>query len=95
MTRTPITDPDDLEDIDEDGNNARKMMMSPEEVIEIRRMEVIRRRLRGQTAGTIARALNVSENTIYNDIKAIKFKTRHDVCSGRFYRRHDSDLPKD
>ena len=71
MTRTPITDPDDLEDIDEDGNNARKMMMSPEEVIEIRRMEVIRRRLRGQTAGTIARALNVSENTIYNDIKAI------------------------
>ena len=72
MTRTPITDPDDLEDIDEDGNNARKMMMSPEEVIEIRRMEVIRRRLRGQTAGTIARALNVSENTIYNDIKAIR-----------------------
>ena len=72
MTRTPITDPDDLEDIDEDGNNARKMMMSPEEVIEIRRMEVSRRRLRGQPAGTIARALNVSENTIYNDIKAIR-----------------------
>ena len=72
MTRTPITDPDDLEDIDEGGNNARKMMMSPEEVIEIRRMEVIRRRLRGQTAGAIARTLNVSENTIYNDIKAIR-----------------------
>jgi DNA-binding CsgD family transcriptional regulator len=72
MTRTPVTDPDDLDDIDEDGSNARQMMMSPEEVIEIRRMEVIRRRLRGQTAGAIARALSVSENTIYNDIKAIR-----------------------
>jgi len=72
MTRTPIIDPDDLEDLDVDETNARQMMMSPEEVIEIRRMEVIRRRLRGQTAGTIARALNVSENTIYNDIKAIR-----------------------
>ena len=72
MTRTPVTDPNDLESIDEDGNNAQKMLMSPEEVIEIRRMEVIRRRLRGQTAGTIARALSVSENTVYNDIKAIR-----------------------
>jgi len=72
MTRTPVTDPNDLEGIDEDGSNARSMLMSPEEVIEIRRMEVIRRRLRGQTAGTIARALGVSENTIYNDIKAIR-----------------------
>tara|TARA_R100000152_G_C6702453_1_gene131697 strand:+ start:209 stop:835 length:627 start_codon:yes stop_codon:yes gene_type:complete len=72
MTRTPITNPDDLEDFDSDGSNAQQMMMSPEEVIELRRMEVIRRRLRGQTAGTIARALNVSENTIYNDIKAIR-----------------------
>ena len=72
MTRTPVTDPNDLEGIDEDGSNARSMLMSPEEVIELRRMEVIRRRLRGQTAGTIARALSVSENTIYNDIKAIR-----------------------
>ena len=72
MTRTPVTDPNDLDDIDEDGSNARSMLMSPEEVIELRRMEVIRRRLRGQTAGTIARALSVSENTIYNDIKAIR-----------------------
>ena len=72
MTRTPVTDPNDLEGIDEDGSNARSMLVSPEEVIEIRRMEVIRRRLRGQTAGTIARALGVSENTIYNDIKAIR-----------------------
>jgi len=72
MTRTPVTDPNDLEGIDEDGSNARSMLMSPEEVIELRRMEVIRRRLRGQTAGTIARALGVSENTIYNDIKAIR-----------------------
>tara|TARA_R100001082_G_scaffold109988_1_gene88521 strand:- start:5704 stop:6336 length:633 start_codon:yes stop_codon:yes gene_type:complete len=72
MTRTPITNPDDLEDFESDGPNAQQMMMSPEEVIELRRMEVIRRRLRGQTAGTIARALSVSENTIYNDIKAIR-----------------------
>ncbi len=72
MTRTPVTDPNDLENIDEDGSNARSMLMSPEEVIELRRMEVIRRRLRGQTAGTIARALSVSENTVYNDIKAIR-----------------------
>ena len=72
MTRTPVTDPNDLEGIDEDGSNARSMLMNPEEVIELRRMEVIRRRLRGQTAGTIARALSVSENTIYNDIKAIR-----------------------
>mgnify|MGYP005820582849 FL=1 len=72
MTRTPVTNPDDLEDLDDDAGNASQMMMSPEEAIEIRRIEVIRRRLRGQTAGTIARALNVSENTIYNDIRAIR-----------------------
>jgi len=70
MVRTPVITPDDLEDQDFKGN--KKLLMSANEAVELRRLEVVRRRLKGQTVYTIAKSLNCSENTVYNDIKAIR-----------------------
>ena len=70
MTRTPVHTPDDLEDQDFKAN--KKLLMQTNEAMELRRLEVIRRRLKGQTASMIAKALNCSENTVYNDIRAIR-----------------------
>ena len=68
MARTPVKSPDDL-----DNHASRKsLIVNPERAIELRRIEVIRRRLRGETISGIASALNCSVSTVNNDIKAIR-----------------------
>jgi len=68
MARTPVKSPEDLE-----AHAAKKKMIAnPDRLIEMRRMDVIRRRLRGETISGIAHALNCSVGTINNDIKAIR-----------------------
>jgi hypothetical protein len=68
MARTPIKSPADLA-----AHGAKKdMMVDPDGLIEMRRLDVIRRRLRGETISAIAHALNCSVGTINNDIKAIR-----------------------
>lgn len=72
MARTPVNTPEELKDVDFNLKPGKKLLMSNDEVVELRRLEVIRRRLKGQTVLIIAKALSCSENTIYNDIKAIR-----------------------
>jgi hypothetical protein len=48
------------------------LMMSPTRVIEMRRLDIIRRKLRGETIHIIAHALGVSVPTIVSDLKAIR-----------------------
>ena len=68
MARTPVKSPDDL-----DNHAAKKsLIVNPEKAIELRRIEVIRRRLRGETISSIADALSCSVSTINNDIKSIR-----------------------
>ena len=72
MARTPVNTPEELSDVDFNLKSGKKLLMSNDEVVELRRLEVIRRRLKGQTVLIISKALSCSENTIYNDIKAIR-----------------------
>lgn len=67
MTRTPITSKDDL-----DKEDSQKTLLSPRELVELRRIDVVRRRLRGQSVSVIAKELGESTSVIYNDIKSIR-----------------------
>ena len=67
MTRTPVTSKDDLEKED-----SQKTLLSPRELVELRRIEVVRRRLQGQSVSVIAKDLGESTSVIYNDIKSIR-----------------------
>ena len=68
MARTPVISTDDLEEI----GIKKSLVVNTERSVELRRIEVIRRRLRGETITTIADALGCSVGTINNDIKAIR-----------------------
>jgi len=68
MARTPVKSPDDLEA----HASKKNMIVNPERAVEMRRVEVIRRRLRGETISSIADSLSCSISTINNDIKAIR-----------------------
>jgi transposase len=68
MARKPVTSPDDLDD----SPSSRSLVASSERVVELRRIEVIRRRLRGETITGIADTLGCSVGTVNNDIKAIR-----------------------
>ena len=68
MARTPVTSTDDPEE----GATKKSLVVNTERSVELRRIEVIRRRLRGETITTIADALGCSVGTINNDIKAIR-----------------------
>ena len=68
MARTPIKSPEDLET----NKEKREMTTSTDRLIEMRRLDVIRRRLRGETISSIAHALKCSVGTINNDLKAIR-----------------------
>ena len=67
MTRTPVTSKDDLEKED-----SQKALISPRELVELRRIDVVRRRLQGQSVSVIASELGESTSVIYNDIKSIR-----------------------
>ena len=67
MTRTPVTSKDDLEKED-----SQKTLLSPRELVELRRIDVVRRRLQGQSVAVIAKDLGESTSVIYNDIKSIR-----------------------
>ena len=68
MARTPVKSPDDLE-----AHGAKKsLIVNPDKAIELRRIDVIRRRLRGETISGIASALRCSVSTVNNDLKAIR-----------------------
>ena len=68
MARKPVTSADDLEG----ESSAQSLVSSAERAVELRRIEVIRRRLRGETIVSIADILGCSVGTINNDIKAIR-----------------------
>ena len=68
MARTPVKSPEDLEK----HATKKNMIVNPERAVEMRRVEVIRRRLRGETIGSIADSLGCSISTINNDIRAIR-----------------------
>jgi hypothetical protein len=68
MARTPVKSPKDLEA----HATKKNMIVNPERAVEMRRVEVIRRRLRGETISSIADSLGCSISTINNDIKAIR-----------------------
>lgn len=71
MARTPITSPDDVPVIFSPRDKETKVKCTKAE-IEMRRVEVARRRLCGQTLSMIAEGLGYSEATIKNDIEAIQ-----------------------
>jgi hypothetical protein len=68
MARTPVKSPSDLEN----HGIKKSLIANPDKAIELRRIEVIRRRLRGETISGISSALGCSVSTINNDIKAIR-----------------------
>lgn len=76
MARTPVKSPKDFDS----HASKKKMLANPDRVIELRRIDVIRRRLRGETISGIARALDCSAGTINNDIKAIR-ESNHDIVT--------------
>ena len=71
MPRTPITNPDDMPVIFSPRDKETKVKCTKAE-IEMRRIEVARRRLCGQTISMIADGLGYSEATIKNDIDAVQ-----------------------
>jgi len=68
MARKPVTSTDDLEEV----GGKTSLVVNTERSVELRRIEVIRRRLRGETIIAIADTLGCSVGTINNDIKAIR-----------------------
>lgn len=68
MARTPVTSSDDLEE----HGKRKSLIVNPDKAIELRRVDVIRRRLRGETIASIADSLDCSVSTINNDLKAIR-----------------------
>jgi len=68
MARTPVTSSDDLEE----HGKRKSLIVNPDKAIELRRVDVIRRRLRGETISSIADSLGCSVSTINNDLKAIR-----------------------
>jgi hypothetical protein len=68
MARTPVTSSDDLEE----HGKRKSLIVNPDKAIELRRVDVIRRRLRGETISSIADSLACSVSTINNDLKAIR-----------------------
>jgi len=77
MARTPVKSSDDPED----SLNKNTLAVNTEKAVELRRIEVIRRRLRGETITTIADVLGCSVGTINNDIKAIRSANNASVVS--------------
>jgi len=73
MARTPVTSSDD------EPTKKRSLIVNPERTVELRRINVIRRRLRGETIASIAEAIGCSAGTINNDIKAIRDSNRECV----------------
>ena len=71
MSRTPITNPDDVPVIFSPRDKESKVKCTKSEM-EMRRIEVSRRRLCGQTISMIAEGLGYSDATIRNDIDAIQ-----------------------
>ena len=69
MPRTPITDENDIPTLFEGREQGGNRCTNSE--IELRRLEVIGRRLRGETITQIARDLGFTPVTIKNDIDAI------------------------
>ena len=68
MARTPITS---LEDLEKEPIK-KSLILNTDKVVELRRIDIIRRRLRGETIAVIADSLGCSVSTINNDIKAIR-----------------------
>ena len=68
MARTPVISIDDPEEV----GTKKSLVVNTERSVELRRIEVIRRRLRGETITTIADSLGCSVGTINNDIRAIR-----------------------
>jgi len=71
MPRKPITDPTEVPTLFEPRERSPKSKCTQEEM-EMRRLEVARRRLQGQSVSNIARDLNYSPATIRNDIEALQ-----------------------
>ena len=71
MPRTPITNPDDVPVIFSPRDKDTKVKCTKSEM-EMRRIEVARRRLCGEPISLIAQGLGYSEATIKNDIDAIQ-----------------------
>ena len=77
MARTPVKSSDDPED----SSTKNTLVVNTEKAVELRRIEVIRRRLRGETITSISDALGCSVGTINNDIKAIREANNASVVS--------------
>lgn len=71
MPRTPITNPDDVPVLFSPRDKENKVKCTKAEM-EMRRIEVARRRLCGQSISIIAEGLGYSEATIKNDIDAVQ-----------------------
>lgn len=71
MARTPITSPDDIPVIFSPRDKDNKVKCTKAE-IEMRRLEVSRRRMCGQPISKIADELGYSATTIKNDIDALR-----------------------
>ena len=68
MARTPVKSSDDLEE----HGKRKSLIVNPDKAIELRRVDVVRRRLRGETISSIADSLGCSVSTVNNDLKAIR-----------------------
>jgi hypothetical protein len=68
MARTPVKSSDDLEE----HGRRKSLIVNPDRAIELRRVDIIRRRLRGETISSIASSLGCSVSTVNNDLKVIR-----------------------